>query len=479
MHLFREGRAGFTLLLWVVNFMNITMLYSLSNWLPTVVTGMGYSTQTAVLVGTVLQVGGTIGTFGLAWLIARRGFIPVLTATFAVAAISIAFIGQPGISLALLMAIVFVAGWCVVGGQPGLNALSGTYYPTYLRSTGVGAGLGVGRAGGILGPYIGGVLLAQQWSSQQLFWAAALPAVVSTLTIAAMGAVVGGALGRRTAPTSAASARLTRCARTDVARPRRQYGTPALTAAARGIYSRNPHEIRVLLDLVCSMPFDSAPCAATASWTSPPSCTAGHSSTPPRRCWISSSPDRRRGPRSRWRWSPRASPRPATPTTDIEWHAPIPRPRKNIACLGMNYSAHIQETAAMRGKDAKIPQVPVIFTKAPTTVNRPFGDIVVDRGATSQVDWEVELGVVIGRTGKNIHAAARLRLRLRLHRPQRRDGARPAEEPPPVLQGQEPRRLLPDGPGGGDGGRVRRPAAQAARVPRERRGEAGRRRRRT
>ncbi len=204
MHLFRDGRAGFTLLLWVVNFMNITMLYSLSNWLPTMVTGMGYSTQTAVLVGTVLQVGGTLGTFGMAWLIARRGFIVVMTVTFAVAAVSIAFIGHPGISLALLTAIVFVAGWCVVGGQPGLNALSGTYYPTYLRSTGVGAGLGVGRAGGIVGPYIGGVLLAQQWSSQQLFWAAALPAVVSTVTIAAMGAIIGSALGRRAAPMAGA-----------------------------------------------------------------------------------------------------------------------------------------------------------------------------------------------------------------------------------------------------------------------------------
>jgi len=207
MHLFRDGRTGFTLLLWVVNFMNITILYSLSNWLPTVVTGMGYSTQTAVLVGTVLQVGGTIGTFGLAWLIARRGFIPVLAVTFAIATVSIALIGQPGISLGLLTAIVFIAGWCVVGGQPGLNALSGTYYPTYLRSTGVGAGLGVGRAGGILGPYIGGVLLAQQWSSQQLFWAAALPAVISTITMAAMGALVGGALGRRAeqAPTGDAA----------------------------------------------------------------------------------------------------------------------------------------------------------------------------------------------------------------------------------------------------------------------------------
>ena len=82
-----------------------------------------------MLVGTVLQVGGTIGTFGLAWLIARGGFIPMLTATFAVATVSIALIGQPGISLALLDVIVFVAGWGVIGGQPGLNALSATYYP--------------------------------------------------------------------------------------------------------------------------------------------------------------------------------------------------------------------------------------------------------------------------------------------------------------------------------------------------------------
>ena len=92
--------------------------------------GHGLQTQTAVLVGTVLQVGGTIGTFGLAWLIARGGFIPMLAATFALATVSIALIGQPGISLAMLTVIVFVAGWGVIGGQPGINALSATYYPT-------------------------------------------------------------------------------------------------------------------------------------------------------------------------------------------------------------------------------------------------------------------------------------------------------------------------------------------------------------
>jgi AAHS family 4-hydroxybenzoate transporter-like MFS transporter len=185
-HLFRDGRAIATLLIWVVNFMNLLVLYSLSNWLPTVVTGMGYTTQTAVLVGTVLQVGGTIGTFGLAWLIARGGFIPMLTATFAVATASIALIGQPGISLALLNVIVFIAGWAIIGGQPGINALSATFYPTYLRSTGVGWGLGIGRTGAIVGPYLGGTLLGLNWGPRELFLAAAVPALVSTVTMVPM-----------------------------------------------------------------------------------------------------------------------------------------------------------------------------------------------------------------------------------------------------------------------------------------------------
>ena len=181
-HLFRDGRGLVTILLWVINFMNLLNLYSLANWLPTVVNSMGYPTQTAVLVGTILQVGGTIGTFGLAWMITRGGFIPMLIGTFAVATVSIALIGTPGISLAFLFVIVFVAGWCVVGGQPGINAFAATFYPTYLRSTGVGFGLGVGRIGAIVGPLIGGRLMAAQWTPQQLFWAAAIPATISTLT---------------------------------------------------------------------------------------------------------------------------------------------------------------------------------------------------------------------------------------------------------------------------------------------------------
>jgi AAHS family 4-hydroxybenzoate transporter-like MFS transporter len=194
-HLFREGRAFVTTLLWIVNFTNILVLYSLSGWLPTIFQRfMGYDPSTATLLATTVQVGGTVGAFGLAWLIVRRGFIPMLAATFAVATVSVAFIGQPGLSLPLLYTVVFIAGWCVVGGQPGLNALSSSYYPTYLRSTGVGAGLGVGRLGAILGPSLAAFLVAQQWNPQQLLWAAAAPAFVSTLVILTLWFTIGPAV---------------------------------------------------------------------------------------------------------------------------------------------------------------------------------------------------------------------------------------------------------------------------------------------
>jgi 2-keto-4-pentenoate hydratase/2-oxohepta-3-ene-1,7-dioic acid hydratase in catechol pathway len=90
------------------------------------------------------------------------------------------------------------------------------------------------------------------------------------------------------------------------------------------------------------------------------------------------------------------------PLTDIRWHSPIPRPLKNIFCLGLNYAAHALESARARGREPQLPAAPVFFTKAPTTMNGPFDEIPVERSVTNQVDWEVELGVIIGTTGKNI-----------------------------------------------------------------------------
>jgi 2-keto-4-pentenoate hydratase/2-oxohepta-3-ene-1,7-dioic acid hydratase in catechol pathway len=94
---------------------------------------------------------------------------------------------------------------------------------------------------------------------------------------------------------------------------------------------------------------------------------------------------------------------------EIRWHAPIPRPLKNVVCLGMNYAEHIREAAGAMKREVKIPTSPVYFTKAPTTVVGPFDDIRVDTSATQQVDWEAELGVIVGVGGRNIPRARALR----------------------------------------------------------------------
>ncbi len=184
LNLLTEGRAPVTLLYWGVNFTNLLNLYFLAGMLPTILNQtVNMSSSTSALITGTMQLGGTVGTFGLAWLIAKRGFTPMLTLTFATAALAIALVGSQTVMTAvpLLTIVVFIAGWCVIGGQPGLNALAATYYPTHMRSTGIGWGLGIGRVGAIVGPIVGGRLLSLEWGAEQMFLAFAVPALISTL----------------------------------------------------------------------------------------------------------------------------------------------------------------------------------------------------------------------------------------------------------------------------------------------------------
>jgi 2-keto-4-pentenoate hydratase/2-oxohepta-3-ene-1,7-dioic acid hydratase in catechol pathway len=85
--------------------------------------------------------------------------------------------------------------------------------------------------------------------------------------------------------------------------------------------------------------------------------------------------------------------------------APIPRPRRNIFCLGLNYREHVHESFTARGREPKVLPHPIFFTKATRTVNGPYAPIPFDPAVSEQIDWEVELAVVLGRGGKNIPAA--------------------------------------------------------------------------
>lgn len=92
----------------------------------------------------------------------------------------------------------------------------------------------------------------------------------------------------------------------------------------------------------------------------------------------------------------------ALPLSNVRLLAPIPRPRKNIFGIGLNYVEHVAESAKSLDTAADLPKQPVVFSKPPTTVVGP-DDPVVHRGdITQQLDWEVELAVVIGRTARRV-----------------------------------------------------------------------------
>ena len=94
---------------------------------------------------------------------------------------------------------------------------------------------------------------------------------------------------------------------------------------------------------------------------------------------------------------------------DVRLHAPIPRPEKNVLCVGWNYLEHFEEGAKKLQDNRELPQHPVFFTKATTTVNGPFDNVPFDAAISTSMDWEVELGVILGAGGKNIPEADAMR----------------------------------------------------------------------
>ncbi len=186
-HLFSEGRAVGTLTLWVIFFSNLLIMYFLINWLPSVLRQAGLPIERAIIATVLLNAGGIVGGLILGRIVDRRG-PGILFASYGLAALAIAGIGLVGANVGLIMVAVFISGFFVIGTQFCMNAMAASFYPTSMRSTGVGWALGVGRIGSIIGPVIGGVLLALGWETTTLFLVVAVPAVVSALAVATLKA---------------------------------------------------------------------------------------------------------------------------------------------------------------------------------------------------------------------------------------------------------------------------------------------------
>jgi MFS transporter, AAHS family, 4-hydroxybenzoate transporter len=178
--IFRGGLAVITPLLWMCFATTLMANYFLNNWLPLILETNGVTAKEAAVATILYHVGGTLGGIVVSVLLNKYGFAAI-AALFALAAPGIAALGTPGISHGLVTFFCGFSGFAVLGAQFGNNACSGLIYPTEVRAQGAGWALGIGRIGSIVGPLVGGMLVAANMPLQELFRWAALPMAVGFL----------------------------------------------------------------------------------------------------------------------------------------------------------------------------------------------------------------------------------------------------------------------------------------------------------
>jgi len=183
--LFADGRSRFTVLIWIIFFANLMELYIITSWLPTTLNDKGIDLVWANIAVGLLQLGGIAGAFALAPLVDRYGPRLVLPAAFVTAAVSVAILGLSGTSVALTLIAAIGVGMGTVGAHNCNNGIAAKFYPTEIRATGVGWALAVGRIGSIIGPAVGGLLLAT--GPEAIFIFAMVPPLVAGAAYLVMG----------------------------------------------------------------------------------------------------------------------------------------------------------------------------------------------------------------------------------------------------------------------------------------------------
>ena len=169
--LFAGRLAWITPLYWTANVISLMVFFFVNQWTPVLLASIGIPVERAAMGTTLFMIGGFVGVLAIMRPVDRFGFIavPVL---FALGIPAVGLIGAPGLAESAVMALVFMAGFCLIALQFGIIATESQVYPTYIRSWGVGSCFAFGRVGSVLGPLLGGVMLARNMAVQDLFYVA-------------------------------------------------------------------------------------------------------------------------------------------------------------------------------------------------------------------------------------------------------------------------------------------------------------------
>ena len=180
-------RRTITVMIWGTFFFTFLTLYFLTSWIPKIAADAGLSPGQAIYAGAAFNFGALLGVILLGWLASRLSLSRTIAWFFAgapLAMLAFAYFHEP---LSLLFVELVVMGFFIQGGFGGLYAVAARAYPTAIRTTGVGWGLGAGRFGAIFGPLLGGLVLGAGATLQTTFLIFALPMIVAGLLIWRLG----------------------------------------------------------------------------------------------------------------------------------------------------------------------------------------------------------------------------------------------------------------------------------------------------
>lgn len=196
-HLFTEGRAAGTLLLWVAFFGIFLMLVTNTAWSPILLHADGLPVPRAALAMAAFNAGSVLGTAAAGSLIARLAPARTLALLCAASAASFALIGHLAPGFGGVAAMQALSGVFLGASSSGLIALAALFYPTASRSTGVGWAMGMGRFGSFLGPLWVATLVGGGWGVVATYQMVAVPALVAAMCLLGLGWVRNGTVPAR------------------------------------------------------------------------------------------------------------------------------------------------------------------------------------------------------------------------------------------------------------------------------------------
>ena len=184
--LFRDRRWVITLLLWTGFHMAFIVSTFLGSWRNVVLNQNGLTTDQIATIMFLPGITGVIGTLTAGFVMERLGPTRVLPVYLGAASLSIAAVGFFDLTSTWTLLAFTVLGYFLNGGLSGINALASLTYPSQMRATGVSFAHSAGRAGAIVGPFIGGAMIAAQLSAPTVFLLIAIPQMCAALAIFTM-----------------------------------------------------------------------------------------------------------------------------------------------------------------------------------------------------------------------------------------------------------------------------------------------------